>query len=701
MNGIQAAVRRGDILLTVDVQQATVDSDRNTMNNIPTSWKPDRQPSLLTDVFRKMRSSTSGDQTFWTSLCRPCQLDSVDGFKSRPLEGSGAWDISGPVLAHWNEQLIHAVHVIFQQHKREILQGTAWELAIDCWMIGPSQHEARPNIVLACLDKGTVKRFTNKIMQDTTFKKSGFRVIGRRGSLRFLGVQDSSSQRLPTYDVPIDPCGLYVDIINNSERTDIRKATVGGLILVGDVLHYLTSGHVFLKKFESPTDENDQFINGADIVAPREGVPAQHIARPWKYKDYGDPTQNVGMEGDWALLKPTPKNLSDLKYLVNHTSSLETNVYVENYRDVSDACEPVLLQQGGRDLARIACSQALSLIPSADGRAMNFGHKVWRSSVPGESGSWIIDSVSGDLLGILTAVSMADEISYMLRAPDVFNCLSSCKAKTVRLPRADHFKKSNDALVLLLKSLMELDQPDLIRKFLLQMEVSERAQLLESRWGRKLIAKGAEMRSVVLVRLILEMESTDPRWMAKQMSSELETACLKGSEAAVWTLLEAGADPKEGGCLCIAVFSNSKDVVKLLLEAGAIGSPDAFYAWEETVSRRHYEMVPMFLAAGVEKLDQGLSAAMRRADEAGDDRMRFLLIQAGADLSSLKSLMYLPPESGKKEVLQHPNPYATKMGMNASKSGPQTIHKNTGDEEATGRTKIQEQAFDEEDTEVY
>lgn len=423
MNDITTAIRNVTI---GDRNVAALHQQSRPLADVQTSLRKSFQLKQLSQSFRVLCSLFSGVETFWQSLCKQCRVDSLDSTKCRKLKGIDAWDISGPVLTHWNETVYHAICTVYERNASEILRGRAWDGVMECWMIGPSEHEACPTIVLACLDTTAVKRFMIRIIQDEIFQKSGFQVVGRRGRLCFPGGHSNGSQLSQTSSVPIDPCGIPVDIISTPPSDSMRRrtGTVGGLVLVGDSPWYLTSAHIFVcdHKFEQSTDHGEQsdsinefiviedlasmedgpcrnlepgsrdevpyepieedyagVISYADVVASPE-PPLEQVIAKYEKMDSMSGTPNLSLDGDWALLQPKHDMLIEPEFLVNRICLREKKLNIENLADVSSPCEPVLLQQGHSGLLTVNCSSALSLIPSMDGRTLCAGHRVWRSA---------------------------------------------------------------------------------------------------------------------------------------------------------------------------------------------------------------------------------------------------------------------------------------------------------------------------------
>lgn len=269
---------------------------------------PNRQDPDALSVLQVFGTKT---QTFWGSLSAQPRADSVNSSIHRSFYQQTAWDISGPVLDHWNEVLVHAVHATFKSHRNDILRGRGWDGAINCWMIGDRTECAVPKVVVSCIDLSTVKRFMRKIVKDACWQASGFGLVGRRGCLRYTAgdekerpsismgaphallystiysgvdhtrtppstpphvahrkiVPATSRSRLFTSKT-VEFSGLEVIIQSRAglvKEEETKTTTVGGLILVEDAFYYLCVAHAFIAhQAASPTATTNETLEKDD-----------------------------------------------------------------------------------------------------------------------------------------------------------------------------------------------------------------------------------------------------------------------------------------------------------------------------------------------------------------------------------------------------------------------------------------------------
>ncbi|KAK5208288.1 hypothetical protein LTR41_006224 [Exophiala xenobiotica] len=384
----------------------------------------------------------------------------------------------------------------------------------------------------------------------------------------------------------------------------------------------------------------------------------------------------TSLEQDWALLEPEMAPSS----LINRFRYEGKDLDITDISNINENCRPLLLNQKYPEPLTVDCSEAASLIPSAGGEsAMVIAHKVYHSARPGESGSWIVDGQSGNLLGILVSSSVDDECSYMLPSWAVFDSIDQPRENyfgsgfpVVTLPSRGHLSSAHTARELLMQAL-EDQKWAVVKPLLRDMDLTaiimtdnvfERSPLeIASQYGNEstvqalLEAGFAASQSALttaclgghdkVVEILLEAGANptvdrDDLSVASSAGFEkvvqlllqsgaaasrraLELACTKGHDKVVKLLLEAGANPGNREMFEEACHRGYDEVVKILLEAGA--SPDDRYAFEEACRGGHERVVKILPEAGA-KLHPG---CLLDASEAGNERVVKLLLEAGAN----------------------------------------------------------------------
>ncbi|KAF5240695.1 hypothetical protein FAUST_4221 [Fusarium austroamericanum] len=205
-------------------------------------------------------------------------------------------------------------------------------------------------------------------------------------------------------------CGIQVEIIRESQV--IAKATVGGLIKVGNEVYGLTVGHLF-----SPSATHD------DEVYQRLST--------WQEWEGCD------MELDWALVKMPGLQEQDVD------SWMDVNLV----RTVSGVFRPVLtaLEEPSPYtqvvVATPGSTHCLRGVFIGTGAIVNIPESptpiatwVCRMELPwlirpGDSGSWVFDAENGMLLGVLVAGCPEVQEAYIIPAHGIFDDITQHYSK--------------------------------------------------------------------------------------------------------------------------------------------------------------------------------------------------------------------------------------------------------------------------------
>ncbi|WXC64956.1 hypothetical protein SNK03_010765 [Fusarium graminearum] len=205
-------------------------------------------------------------------------------------------------------------------------------------------------------------------------------------------------------------CGIQVEIVRESEI--IARATIGGLITVGDEVYGLTVGHIFSP---STTDDGEeQHVLSSDTVA---------AMKAWQEG------KSCGMEFDWALVKLPGLQLQDVETWENvnlvKTVSGEFRPVLVGLQEPSPYTQVVLATPGSTHCLRgvLLGSGAILNIP---GSPTPYDTWVCRMELPwliqsGDSGSWVLDAENGMLLGVLVAGCPELQEAYIIPAHEILN----------------------------------------------------------------------------------------------------------------------------------------------------------------------------------------------------------------------------------------------------------------------------------------
>ncbi|KAK7885178.1 hypothetical protein LTR67_010669 [Exophiala xenobiotica] len=555
------------------------------------------------------------------------------------------------------------------------------------------------------MDRGSVKRLMKRVAKDTTFQKSGFGLLGRLGCLKFVG--GDGVQSVPPELPTVDACGLPMTVDFGTPLQSLqRTATIGGVILVADHFYYLTAAHplatmqgeppvgrgerceeepwdhawspMTIEDLDSEGEESNAdgsedmrrpmsenytpekiFPTHAHVfTCPRSDNLGQPPTSPQLVASFQDKlitnsfVQTASLEQDWALLVPEIAPIS----LINRFRYKGKDLDITDISNINVKCRPLLLHQKYPEPLTVACSEAASLIPLPGGDEMTIAYKVYHLAESGDSGSWIVDGKSGNLLGILVSASVQDECSYMLFSRAVFNSIDQSRenyfgsgSPVVTLPSRGHLSSAHTASRLLRQALR--DQQWAIARLLLRdmdltaIEVKDDPSIPQGSSIEIASLYGNE--SMVLALL-------EAGFAASQRA--LKTACFEGHDKVVEILLEAGASPTvDRDNLSIASIAGHERVVQLLLQRGAAASlralelachgghekvvkilleaganPDELSVFEEACANGRDKVVKILLEAGADPADP---SNLCKAAKAGHEGVVQLLLQAGADAS--------------------------------------------------------------------
>lgn len=205
-------------------------------------------------------------------------------------------------------------------------------------------------------------------------------------------------------------CGIQVEIVLGSDV--IAKATIGGLITVGDEVYGLTVGHLF-----SPVATGDE--------QDRQSLSSETISTMKAWQE----GRECGMEFDWALVK--------IPGLQQH--AVKSWMDVNLVRTVSGEFRPVLitlekpLPYTHVVLATPGSTHCLRGVLVGPGAIVNipgsptpYATWVCRMELPwliqsGDSGSWLLDAENGMLIGVLVASCPELQEVYIIPAHEIFD----------------------------------------------------------------------------------------------------------------------------------------------------------------------------------------------------------------------------------------------------------------------------------------
>ncbi|KAL3593350.1 Protein png1 [Fusarium poae] len=204
-------------------------------------------------------------------------------------------------------------------------------------------------------------------------------------------------------------CGIQVEIVKESEV--ISRATIGGLIIVGDEVYGLTVGHLF-----SPlaTHEEEQQSTPTDTVA---------TMITWQE------SEACGMEFDWALVKIPGLQKQDVESWMDvnlvRTVSGEFRPVLIAFEEPSPYTHVVIATPGTTRCLRGVFIGSASIVNIPESP---YPYATWICRMelqwliqPGDSGSWVLDATNGILLGVLVAGCPELQEAYIIPAHKIFD----------------------------------------------------------------------------------------------------------------------------------------------------------------------------------------------------------------------------------------------------------------------------------------
>ncbi|OBS20446.1 hypothetical protein FPOA_06815 [Fusarium poae] len=230
-------------------------------------------------------------------------------------------------------------------------------------------------------------------------------------------------------------CGVQVEIVRESKV--IAKATIGGLIIVGDEVYGLTVGHLFSS---SASNGEAQRRLSAETVT---------TMNTWQE------SEACGMEFDWALVKIPGLQKQDVDSWMDvnlvQTVSGEFRPVLMALEEPSPYTHVVLATPGSTRCLRgvFIGSAAIVNIPESPTPYATWVCRMeppWLIQ-PGDSGSWVLDAANGMLLGVLVAGCPELQEAYIIPAHEIIDDIKRHHPDdpdlSVNLPNCHPLSRSN------------------------------------------------------------------------------------------------------------------------------------------------------------------------------------------------------------------------------------------------------------------
>ena len=207
--------------------------------------------TLTTEVKRKFKS-------VWKRQSWPEPQNSID-FPCGTLGGLLCWTVRGEAKRLFAE-IEDGIKSLLQDRMDDIadcqhsLETFGWCM----YMMGRDEAHAEPVLLFECLDGKTLAKVINIVKKSQHWKKiiekyPALRLAsnsrGPQGSCFTVDMLENSDGSNAIYcDGPLHQLygvQIYVNSFRDSSHLSFRKATLGGLILIDDVIHAMTVAHLF------------------------------------------------------------------------------------------------------------------------------------------------------------------------------------------------------------------------------------------------------------------------------------------------------------------------------------------------------------------------------------------------------------------------------------------------------------------------
>lgn len=211
----------------------------------------------------------------------PDPLDSI-GKSQCSLGREHCWEAIGPAGEISKSSIFTEISSFLQSRYEELIDGVPDPrlLMFEMYMIGRKKDRARPTILFICANKLQRQRAVKLVRQSGILEAQPAIVLGDRNRPPILLFDDIAKDDLTPYLHPDDITGTARSIFCNSSLTRLmgieifiphvgkdveshikeRKATIGGLFMIGSDICGLTVSHVF-----SGENEDDQSEGSGDV----------------------------------------------------------------------------------------------------------------------------------------------------------------------------------------------------------------------------------------------------------------------------------------------------------------------------------------------------------------------------------------------------------------------------------------------------
>ncbi|KAF3386475.1 Ankyrin repeat domain-containing protein 50 [Penicillium rolfsii] len=563
--------------------------------------------------------------TFWDKLDVDCRQASVDQGRSWKFKNGSAWDSIGPVKDEWNRFIYpRAIKPLLRDNTRMVYKNVKKQTpySVCCWMIGKDWDSSHPAAIIICGNKRVTENAVKLIEGHGELGRTwGFQVYGYDSKIS-ITMGESANEN--DDDSPLCAISGTRFAVGSRDFISTRTATLGGSIEIDGEYFGVTVAHPFLEctQYESSDDDMSDMSDDdgglTDSFGHTEEAPnvtlesdAAFVEEPGSYRRRmlgaipdSNRSKYFSQGADYALLKLRPADLAINLIPAGRKFVVPSRISRSSEGELWAAVSPVNPVQ--TKASPSICGLFIPHVGMQDVWALNM------KPMPGYSGSWVVNASAQAISGILVSGSEANDVSYALPAHVVFEEIYA------------HFPKMR---LQSLEQIADLPVPAFV-------EVIRKAEELGL----------AQFVSEIVWRRSPLNERHYARW------TPLSWAIMKGYEAAVASLLEAGAGPLDSVAtssmtnpLLLAVQNGHATIVKLLISAGA--DPNHQFAdysntpLAEAACLGHLEVVDILIAKGadVNKKGRGGRTPLMEALSFHIERFEFdkitrLLLENGAEV---------------------------------------------------------------------
>ncbi|KAH0543167.1 hypothetical protein FGG08_002512 [Glutinoglossum americanum] len=414
--------------------------------------------------------------------------------------GKCCWAAIGPA-GEIAERVCKDIKAVFEQREEHLREGEKEKnnLGFGVYMIGRTKEKARPTVIVYCLSpnirKKAIALIKEKVQLDVCIRigsiphapvlvaRQGEMIETRHEPLGTLEPADKDARTVLLLDEFANPCGAPISTRapTSGLSSDPRSATMGGVLSIGGEYYGLTVQHIISDDFrpdDPPGGNGDQLILEVDSEFDDEDLgdsdtsEGDHCCKEWdtrftviysnraaklgpEYRSNTKRHANSAMIG--TLLKQShwvDEALDWLLFKIENINFSAGNEMVLNEKKLlpkrSDRDTPpdrnVWVATGNTGVVKGHISGTVFYLNIGCQKGFQ---KVWvvrleRDIMAGDSGSWVIDSETGDIYGHIVAGE--SNLAYIMPAYQIFRDIEKRFEKVVEIPTTNGLALQSDRL---------------------------------------------------------------------------------------------------------------------------------------------------------------------------------------------------------------------------------------------------------------